>query len=116
MKDIIRQGKLDVSAFFYQVRAPIPVRLISTILDISPSAALKKRALGCFASQDQMDFNLLLHLQRCQGYLLGWKPRLVEVFARVEAAAWQWSPAYLSNNGRQISGHRHVPFYALTGS
>ena len=116
MKEIIRQGRLDAASFFYQIRVPIPVRLISTILDISSSAALKKQALGCFVSQDRLDFKLLLHLQRCQGYLLGWRPRLVEVFARIDAAIWQWSPADLSSAGAPILGHRQVPFQALTGS
>jgi LmbE family N-acetylglucosaminyl deacetylase len=108
-KEIIRQGTLDATAFFYQIRVPIPVRLISTILDISSSAALKKQALGYFVSQSQINFNLLLHLQQCQGYLLGWRPRLVEVFALIDATIWKWSPADLSNTGRQILRHRHVP-------
>lgn len=79
------RAKLECSCALlcYQIRTPFPVDDIALVLDISQVLPSKRRALASFVSQSAFAIDLLSHLQRCQGFLLGPAASSVEVFARV---------------------------------
>lgn len=80
----------EIHLLLYQIRTPIPWRTISVVLDISHELSAKREAFAAFASQPEKTFKTVLHLGSCQRFLIGVKPRAVEVFASLS----------LSNAGR----------------
>lgn len=79
-----RVPDVEFQIFLYQVQVPLGVDEIHTVVDISRTADVKRRALAEYRSQTRVPFAVIGHLQSCQRYLIGWRPKAVEVFAHVE--------------------------------
>jgi LmbE family N-acetylglucosaminyl deacetylase len=105
-------GAAGIAPYFFQLRVPIPLAQIDLALDISDFFESKQTLLKGYRSQSQFVFSLALHLQSCQGALLGRACRAVEVFA----AAPLDRLAAMSNDGAddglQVWRHLHVGFKA----
>ena len=79
-----RLPETEFHIFLYQVQVPLGVDEIHTVLDISPVWEVKRRALEVYQSQVYVPFEVIRHLQCCQRYLIGFRPKAVEVFAHLE--------------------------------
>jgi len=98
-----------IAPYFFQLRAPIPLEQIDMVLDISNFLDSKRALLRGYRTQSQFIFDLALHVQCCQGVLLGRACRAVEVFA----AAPLDHLAAMSDDSMQIKRHLHVGVNAL---
>jgi len=97
--------------FCYQVQVPLPVEEIGFILDISNEWDHKRRALAMYRSQERVPFSVILHLQRCQRYLLGVRPTAVEVYVRLAHPAGlppEWERRLKNITWEQVKTYREV--------
>ncbi len=108
--------KLDARNFklyFYQIQVPLPLEEIHTVIDISEVFKEKQKAFKIYRSQNQVPFDVILHLQCCQKYLLGVRPRAVELFAVPVPGKSGARFETASHRVRPISRYSEVGFYAI---
>ncbi len=90
---------------FYQIRTPIPVEQINLYIDLTNHLSIKREALRFFVSQQQIDFDLLLHLQACQGYLSADAGRSIEAYYRTAPDS---EKPYWPEEGKALTRYRDV--------
>jgi len=106
-------GAGGIAPYFFQLRAPIPMEEIDLVLDISDFLESKRVLLKGYRSQPQFIFDLSLHLQSCQGVLLGRACRAAEVFAAAPLYRLAPTAGDVTDTRRQVKRHLHVGYNAL---
>jgi len=112
-KALQTSGADGIAPYFYQLRTPIPLAQIDLALDISDFFESKRALLKGYRSQSQFIFSLALHLQSCQGALLGRACRAVEVFATAPLDPSAAMSGDGADDGLQVRRHLHVGCKAL---
>lgn len=98
--------------FLYQIQAPLARDEVTAVLDITPVAEIKRRALAVYSSQSAVPFDVIWHLQCCQRYLAGRASQAAELYGEVTPGQLSRMARLQPSGAMQVKSFFEVGFYA----